>query len=214
MRLKSLREELVCYGKRMFDSGLVVGTGGNISALDRESGIVAITPSGRNYLDLTPEDIILLTADGTYVEGNGKASSEWRMHTIFYRNRGDINGLVHTHSPKATAISCMERQLPAIHYLIAATGGAVPCAPYRTFGTEELARAAFESMKNRRAVLLARHGLLAGAHKLSKAFDIASHVEYIAGLYLDTLSVGVDPTPLPKDELERLNEAFASYRPE
>lgn len=213
MILQNMRQELVRYGKEMFQAGLVTGTGGNLSMYDRGNQLVAITPSGQSYMALEADDMVIINLDGTVVEGQGKPSSEWRMHCALYRERDDISSVVHTHSPQATTLACLERDLPAIHYLIAAAGGAVRCAPYSTFGTEELARGACRSMEGRRAVLLARHGLLAGAHTISKAYEIASHVEYIAGLYLSCLSAGHDPSPLPEEELQRLDQAFVSYRP-
>jgi L-fuculose-phosphate aldolase len=210
--LSSERELIVDYGKKMVESGLVIGTGGNISIYNRDENLIAITPGSRDYSTLKPEDIIIIDLKGSIVDGNGSPSSEWALHTIFYKNREDISSVVHTHSFYASSLSCMEKGVPAIHYLIASAGGAVSCAPYATFGTAELADKALFGMKERRCVLLARHGLVSAARSLEKAYAIAGYIEYIAGLYLTCLSAGKDVEPLSMEEIERLNREFVSYQ--
>lgn len=212
MLLSSERVKIIDYGRKMVESGLVVGTGGNISIYNREENLLAITPGSRDYLSLEPKDIIVLDLHGSIVDGKGSPSSELALHTIFYKNREDISSVVHTHSFYATSLSCMDKGVPAIHYLIACAGGGISCAPYETFGTDELAERALLGMKERRCVLLARHGLVSGAGSLEKAFTIAGHIEYIAGLYLTCLSAGQDVDPLPSKELEKLNREFSSYQ--
>ena len=212
MLLVKEREAIVTYGKKLEESGLVVGTGGNISWFDRKQGHMAITPSGREYHELTLESIVVVDLQGDPVEGEGKPSSEWRMHAEVYSHRNDISAVVHTHSPNATALACMELGLPAFYYLMAIAGGDVRCAPYATFGSTELAVAVREGMEGRSAVLMARHGLLAGAGRLDKAFSIARYMEAIAGIYLTCLSAGKDPGPMPEDEIERLKELFKAYQ--
>lgn len=212
MLLLSERELIVDYGNKMVESGLVIGTGGNISIYNRDENFIAITPGSRDYSTLKPEDIIILDTDGGIIDGKGSPSSELALHTIFYKNREDISSVVHTHSFHATSLSCMDKGVPAIHYLIACAGGDVRCAPYETFGTSELAQKALLGMKDRRCVLLARHGLVSVARTLEKAYSIASHIEYIAGLYLTCLSTGQDIQPLSSDELQKLDNEFVSYQ--
>ena len=212
MLLAEERETIVDYSKQMLKSGLVVGTGGNISIFNRKEKLLAITPGSSDYSKLQPVDIVVIDLDGRIVEGKSNPSSELALHTIFYKNREDINSVVHTHSFYATSLSCIDKGVPAIHYLIACAGGDVRCAPYETFGTSELAQKALLGMEDRRCVLIAKHGLVSGARTLEKAYSIASHIEYIAGLYLTCLSAGQDVEPLLSDELEKLNREFVSYQ--
>ncbi|WIG37211.1 L-fuculose-phosphate aldolase [Bacillus toyonensis] len=210
MLLQKEREEIVAYGRKMISSGLTKGTGGNISIFNREQGLVAISPSGLDYYETTPVDVVILNLDGEVVEGERKPSSELDMHLIYYRNREDINSLVHTHSPYAKTIASLGWELPAVSYLIAFAGPNVRCAPYETFGTKQLAEAAFEGMINRRAVLLANHGLIAGANSIKMAFTIAEEIEFCAQIYYQTKSVG-EPKLLPEDEMENLAKKFEGY---
>ncbi|MEH7812747.1 L-fuculose-phosphate aldolase [Bacillus toyonensis] len=210
MLLQKEREEIVAYGRKMISSGLTKGTGGNISIFNREQGLVAISPSGLDYYETTPVDVVILNLDGGVVEGERKPSSELDMHLIYYRNREDINALVHTHSPYAKTIASLGWELPAVSYLIAFAGPNVRCAPYETFGTKQLAEAAFEGMINRRAVLLANHGLIAGANNIKMAFTVAEEIEFCAQIYYQTKSVG-EPKLLPEDEMENLAKKFEGY---
>lgn len=211
MLLEMERLEVVNYAKLMLESGLVVGTGGNISIYNREKNLLAITPGSKNYMDMGPEDIIVVDLDEKIIDGNGKPSSELKLHTIYYENREDINAVVHTHSFNASSLSCLNKGLPAIHYMIASAGGDLRCAPYATFGTSELADNALEGMINRRAVLLANHGLVSGAGTIDQAYSIASHMEYISGLYMNCLSSGQKVQILSREEIENLNRQFVGY---
>lgn len=210
MLLQKEREEIVAYGKKMISSGLTKGTGGNISIFNREQGLIAISPSGLEYYGTKPEDVVIINLDGEVVEGARKPSSELDMHLIYYRNREDINALVHTHSPYAKTIATLGWELPAVSYLIAFAGPNVRCAPYETFGTKQLAEAAFEGMIDRRAVLLANHGLMAGANNIKMAFTVAEEIEFCAQIYYQTKSVG-EPKLLPEDEMENLAKKFEGY---
>ncbi|PGA95786.1 L-fuculose-phosphate aldolase [Bacillus toyonensis] len=210
MLLQKEREEIVAYGRKMISSGLTKGTGGNISIFNREQGLVAISPSGLDYYETTPVDVVILNLDGEVVEGERKPSSELDMHLIYYRNREDINALVHTHSLYAKTIASLGWELPAVSYLIAFAGPNVRCAPYETFGTKQLADAAFEGMIDRRAVLLANHGLMAGANNIKMAFTVAEEIEFCAQIYYQTKSVG-EPKLLPEDEMENLAKKFEGY---
>ncbi|MEA1910246.1 MAG: L-fuculose-phosphate aldolase [Spirochaetota bacterium] len=211
MLLELERNEVVNYAKLMLTSGLVVGTGGNISIFNREKNLLAITPGSTDYMDLDPEDIIVVDLDENVEDGKGQPSSELKLHTIYYANREDINAVVHTHSFNASALSCLNKGLPAIHYMIASAGGDLKCVPYATFGTSELANNALKGMVGRRAVLLSNHGLVSGARTIDQAYSIASHMEYIAGLYMTCLSTGQDIKILSNDEVENLNRQFVGY---
>ena len=172
MLMEKAREELVKYGKKLVTANLTKGTGGNLSVFDRANGTVAITPSGIDFFEITPEDIVILDLDGKVVEGNRVPSSEWEMHLMQYRTRNDIDAVIHAHTTYATVFAVLNWELPPSHYMIAVAGPNVRCAKYATYGTHELAVNATEAMKDRRAVILANHGILSGAQDLLNAFNI------------------------------------------
>lgn len=210
MILLEERKEIVEYGKKLITSGLTKGTGGNLSIFNREEKLMAISPSGIDYFETTLEDVVVLDLDGNIIDGNRKPSSESDMHLIFYRKRSDIDAIIHTHTVFATTISCLNITLPPVHYMIALAGLDVRCAEYATYGTKELAENAFEAMEDRNAVLLANHGLLAGAKDLANAFNITEEIEYCAELYYRAKSIG-EPVILPKDEMVTMIEKFKNY---
>lgn len=204
------REQLVEYGRKLITSGLTKGTGGNLSIYDREKGLIAITPSGIDYFEIIPEDIVIIDVDGKHVEGSKKPSSEFEMHRIFYKNRTDIDAIIHTHTMFATTMACLRWELPAVHYMIALAGKNVRCAEYATFGSLELAENAYEAMEDRRAVLLANHGLLAGAKDIANAFNITEEIEYVSEIYYRTKCIG-QPVILSDDEMEIMAVKFENY---
>lgn len=210
MLLKEEREAIVEYGKKISTSGLTKGTGGNLSIFHREKGLIAISPSGIDYFDIQPEDVVVMDIDGNIVEGSKKPSSEYELHNIFYKNRTDLDAIIHTHTMYATTISCLNWDLPAVHYMIALAGKDVRCAEYATFGTKELAENAYEAMKDRRAVLLANHGLLTGAKDLANALNITEEIEYCAELYYRSKSIG-EPVILSDGEMDLMAEKFKTY---
>lgn len=210
MILREERELIVEYGKKLITSGLTKGTGGNLSIYNREKELMAISPSGIDYFQTRPEDVVVLNLKGEKIDGDKDPSSEYEMHKIFYEKRRDINAIIHTHTIYATTIACLNWDLPPVHYLIALAGPDVKCAKYATFGTRELAENAFQAMENRKAVLLANHGLLAGAEDLANAFNITEEIEYCAELYYRTKSIG-EPVVLTDGEMEIMAEKFKTY---
>lgn len=208
--MENQRIEIVEYGKKIITSGLTKGTGGNLSIFDREKGLMAISPSGIDYFDIRPEDIVIMDMDGRIIEGDKNPSSEYELHKIFYERRTDIDAIIHTHTMYATTISCLNWDLPAVHYMIAVAGKNVRCADYATFGTKELAENAYIAMEDRRAVLLANHGLLAGAQTLANAFNITEEIEYVAELYYRTKAIG-NPVILSDEEMDLMDVKFKSY---
>ena len=137
-------------------------------------------------------------------------SSERDMHRIFYKYRTDLDAIVHTHTTFAATISCLNQPLPAVHYLVAFAGEDVRCAEYATYGTVQLAKNAFEAMKDRKAVLLANHGLLAGGANLAEAYGVTEQIEFCCELYYRAKSIG-EPVILPSDEMVRMIERFKDY---
>lgn len=210
MLMEKERRLLVEYGQKLITSGLTRGTGGNLSIFSREEKLMAITPTGMDYFKTKVEDIVVMNLKGKIVDGNRMPSSEYEMHKIFYENREDINAIIHTHTVYATTLACLNWDLPPVHYLVALAGHNVRCAKYATYGTKELAENALEAMKDRRAVILANHGLLAGANDLLNAFNIAEEIEYCSEIYYRVKSIG-DPVILQKEEMDLMVEKFKTY---
>ena len=212
MLMQSAREEISEYGKKLITSGLTKGTGGNLSVCDREKGLMAITPSGIDYFEIKPEQIVVIDVQtGEIVEGDAVPSSECDMHRIFYKYRDDLDAIIHTHTTFVATVACCNEDLPAIHYLLAGAGGPnVRCAEYATYGTVKLAKNAFEAMKDRKAVILANHGLLAGGKNLAQAFGLTGTVEFCCELYYRARSMGT-PSILSDDEMWNMVERFKDY---
>lgn len=212
MLLENERNEIIKYSQKMINDGLTRGTGGNISICNNEQTLMAITPSGIDYFKLKPEDIVVIDVQtGRIIEGDKIPSSESDMHRIFYKYRNDIFSIVHTHSKFATAISCTNIPgLPAIDYLLAVAGTDVPCAEYATYGTVALAKNAFKAMKDKKAVLLSNHGMIAGGKNIAEAYNIAENVEFCSELYCISKSIG-EPKILDKQEMLNMIERFKNY---
>jgi len=210
MLMEKERRLLVEYGQKLITSGLTRGTGGNLSIFSREEKLMAITPTGMDYFKTKLEDIVVMNLKGEIVDGNRMPSSEYEMHKIFYENREDINAIIHAHTVYATTLACLNWDLPPVHYLVALAGHNVRCTKYATYGTKELAENALEAMKDRRAVILANHGLLAGANDLLNAFNIAEEIEYCSEIYCRVKSIS-DPVILQKEEMDLMVEKFKAY---
>ena len=205
------KEQVVRYGKKLIDRRLTTGSGGNISVCNREKKLVAISPSGLDYYETTPEDIVILDIDGNLVEGKHRPSSEAGMHLAFYKNRADVSGIVHTHSKFATAIACMGWELPAVHYLIGMAGHRVKCTGYATYGSDELAKKALETIGDSNAVLLANHGLIALGEDVDRAFSTAEHLEFVSEVYYLTKTLGT-PNILSDEDMDEVMKKFGTYR--
>lgn len=210
MLLFNERAAVVRFGLELLRSGLTTGSGGNLSLLDRERGLVAISPSGLDYRQIRPEDVALVDLDGDQVEGERKPSSELSFHLAIYRKRPDVCAVVHTHSLNATTLACLGWELPAAHYLVGFAGRKVPLAPYATFGTTELADSVGGHIGQFNALLLANHGLVAVGPDLDRAFATAEEIELVAAIYLKAKAVG-QPVILPDEEMDRVVEKFKSY---
>ncbi len=189
--------------------GVKSGTAGNVSV--RYQGGMLITPTGIPYEKLTEDKIVFIDADGQHEQGK-LPSSEWRFHQAAYQTRPDAQAVVHNHAVHCTAVSILNRPIPAIHYMIAAAGGnSIPCAPYATFGTRELSEHVAVALKHRKATLLQHHGLIACEASLEKALWLAHEVEVLAQLYLSTLAI-TDPVPVLDDEaIAIVLEKFKTY---
>jgi L-fuculose-phosphate aldolase len=204
-----LRAQVIAAAQKMSAQGLSRGTSGNVSV--RTEGGMLITPTGMPYDELRPSDIVEVSDAGHVAGGQRLPSSEWRMHLGIYAGRPECGAIVHTHSMFATTLSILRRELPAVHYMLAVAGGStVRCAPYATFGTEELARNAVAALVDRKACLLANHGLIALGADLGDAYRVASEVEGVAEEYWRALQLG-QPHILDDAEMARVVDKFTSY---
>jgi L-fuculose-phosphate aldolase len=204
-----LREQIVEATRALEAAGMMPNESGNVSC--RVPGGYVITPSGVPYDVLTPDQLVELRDDGSAEPDSLRPSSEWLMHAAIYSRRPEVQAIVHTHSPKATALSCAEEGIPAFHYMIALAGGAVQCAPYATFGSAELAANALRGLEGRRAVLLANHGVVTVGASLTGATAVATEVENLASQYLALRAAGLVPIEIEEDELARVIAKFVDY---
>jgi len=178
--LRAAREQLVRYGARLVADGLAVGAAGNLSV--RVGDLIAITPSGIGYDELTTSDICLVTLTGDEVDAPETPSSELPMHLAVYAASA-AGAIVHTHSAEVVALSATCAELPAVHYAITALGGPVRVAAYVRFGSEGLAEAAVAALAGRHAAILQNHGAICYGRTLAAAYDRAVLLEWLARVY-------------------------------
>jgi len=203
------RRALIDTCRAMNDSGINQGTSGNASArLDDRRFL--ITPSGRSYDAMKPADIPVMALDGQW-SGPVRPSTEWRFHRDILAARPDVGAIVHAHSSFATALACLRLDVPSFHYMVAVAGGdSIRCAPYATFGTQALSDHALAALEDRKACLLANHGLIATGATPAKALALAIEVETLCGMYLRARAVA-EPTRLSNEEMARVIELFRTY---
>jgi len=208
MNEQELRAELVRVTENLDALGLSHGTSGNLSV--RYADGFLITPSGFGAEGLTAGDIVFVSLSGES-EGRWQPSSEWLFHRDIYAQRPEFGAVIHTHSNAATALACLRRDIPPFHYMLALLGGdSLRCATYATFGTQALSDNALFAMKDRKACLLANHGMIAAGKNLAEAYRNTVEVENLSELYLRTLSVG-EPVLLTADEFSDAQRQFAGY---
>ena len=211
MFLRRERELVAEFGRRMSAEGLSNGTSGNLSIYVPEEGYMVLSPSGMRYEDIHPEDVVVLTLEGKPVDGERKPSSEWALHAGFYREKPEIRGVVHTHSPYCTTFAVLNEPIRAVHYAIAGAGtDEIPCAPYCTFGTEELAERAVRFRGAVNAVLLGNHGVVCCGASLEKAYALAGDLEFTARLQYQARCIGT-PRVLTETEMAAALERFRTY---
>lgn len=205
----ALRQSLVTACRELTLRGLTYGTSGNIS-IRRDAQSCLISPTGSVYEELETEDIALLEFTGRWF-GRRRPSSEWRFHRDIFKARRDVGAIVHTHSRYATALACTGRGIPAFHYMVAVTGGTeIRCAPYRTFGTQELSEVALAAIDGSNACLLGNHGVIALGTDVNAALTLAGEVENLAAQYTAALALG-DVRILDAAEMLRMVEKFRTY---
>lgn len=208
MSAARLRREIVATIARLAARGLYFGTAGNISA--RLGKGFLITPTGIPSDEIRASDMVEMDFAGRH-KGRLLPSSEWHFHRDIFKTRAEVNAIVHTHSTFATAISCLRRDIPPFHYMVAKAGGdTIRCARYATFGTAALSRNALKALEGRRACLLANHGLIALGADLGAARRLAEEVEALCEQFWAALAVG-RPALLPKAEMSRVVAKFRTY---
>ena len=214
-RKRTLRAELIAAAREMNALGINRGKSGNVSARLRDAAFdgYLITPSGMPYADIVPDDIVAMPIDSDDEAARGRRlpSSEWRFHRDIYRARPDAGAIVHTHAPFATSLACLQRGIPAFHYMVAVAGGKdIRCAPYATFGTQTLSDHALAALEDRSACLLSNHGMIALSATLVRALALAVEVETLAEMYWRALQIG-EPVLLSDAEMEIVVAKFQSY---
>lgn len=206
---RDLRAEVIAGCRALIRLGLTYGTSGNVSVRRDTSGFF-VSPTGMAYEGLEPDDVPLVTLDGRWF-GRRRPSSEWRFHRDIMAARPEAGAIVHAHSRHATALACTGRAIPAFHYMVAVAGGDdIRCAPYHTFGTQELSDAALAALEGRKACLLAHHGIIALGGDLGAALKLAGEVESLAAQYCTALALG-DVGQLDGAEMRRVVEKFRTY---
>lgn len=185
LEIKHIKSEIIKYGCMLLDSGLIVGTWGNLSTRVPNTDYVAITPSGRNYRTLSIEDIVVLNLSGNVIEGKLKPSSESAMHLEIYNARSDIQSVIHTHSIYATACAVAKQEIPPIvEDLVQLVGGGVAVAEYAICGSDQLAKNAVKALGENNAVLLANHGVVGCGTNLHEAKVACEVVEKSAQIFI------------------------------
>jgi L-fuculose-phosphate aldolase len=208
MNEAELRAALAETAKQTVRQGLNKGSSGNVSVRLREGFL--ITPSGLPNDTLEPAQIVAVDMEGQ-ASGSLKPSSEWRIHRDLYRARPEVHAVVHAHSPHAVSLSCLRRGIPSFHYMVAAAGGKdICCAGYATFGTQALSVAVLAALQDRRACLMANHGLVAVGASLDAALALAVGVEELCAQYWRAKLVG-EPVLLSDTEMDEVLERFKHY---
>ncbi len=204
------RQSIIDACLRMNTLGINQGTSGNISLRHGEGMLV--TPTSTPYEAMQPEQIVYMHLDGSHDPAQ-RPSSEWRFHRDILKARPEVNAVVHAHPPYSTMLAIMGMEIPPVHYMVACAGGdTIRCAPYATFGTQELSDHAVAALEGRLACLLEHHGMIAVGPSLSKAMWLAVEVETLARQYHGCLQIGT-PRLLSKEEMKNVLGRIAGYGP-
>jgi L-fuculose-phosphate aldolase len=207
MLLEEERKLVATYGRKLITSQLTTGTGGNLSICNREMGLVAIKPSGMDYFEIKPEDVVIVDLDGNKVDGDQKPSSEIQFQLALYHHRSDIKAVVHTHQVYATTLACLRWELPAVHYLVGLAGDKVPVAPYATYGSKELSENILSAIGTYNACLMANHGLVTVGSNIAAAFSTAEQLELVCRLFYQAKCIG-EPAILSDEDMQVVIKKF------
>jgi L-fuculose-phosphate aldolase len=201
--LQHEREAIASVCRSLAADGLVLGTSGNVSA--RNGDHVAITPTGAALAELGAEEVTVVDMSGAVAEGGLAPTSELDLHLGVYERHG-AGAVVHTHAPVATALSCVVDEVPCVHYEMLRLGGPVPVAPYRTFGTPELAASVLDALEGRSAALMANHGAVTIGPDPESAAELTRLLEWACSVYWRAAAIG-DPRALDEDARQAVIEA-------
>ncbi|HPI99036.1 MAG TPA: class II aldolase/adducin family protein [Synergistales bacterium] len=210
MEFVNIRKDIILFGRKLVERKLTVGTGGNLSFFVRDRDIVLVTPSGIDYFDMEPRDIVMTSPEGNMINSSRKPTTELDLHLALYRLRPDIQAVIHSHSVFATTVACLGWEIPAFSYLVALIGDRVPLAPYCTFGSRALAEKVSSSLGSYNGILMENHGQIAVGKDLSHAFNVAETIEFLSELYWRSRCVGM-PALLEDDEIRRVMDKFRNY---
>lgn len=203
------REQLLKTSQKLVETGLNKGTSGNASI--RVGDGFLVTPSGMAVEEMSPDNMVYMQLDGSF-EQSKKPSSEWRFHRDILARRIDINAVIHTHSMFATTLACLHKEIPPFHYMIAVAGGDnIKCAPYALFGSQQLSDNALTALKDRKACLLANHGMIALGNDLEDALAVAVEVENLSEQYWRILQVNANTPLLSEAEMREVFQQFEGY---
>ena len=208
--MKTIAQQLVEVSKQLVISGLNKGTSGNASCRNGDGFL--ITPSGVSPEAMTSDAIVNMQFDGSYESGK-KPSTEWRFHRDILKSRPEVNAVIHTHSMFATTMACLHQDIPAFHYMIAMAGGdSIRCAPYALFGSQALSDCAIEALIDRKACLLANHGMITLGADLAQALAVAVEVENLCEQYWRLLQITPEPPLLSQEQMREVFQQFKGYR--
>lgn len=208
--LEQLKEQVCALHMELPKNDLVRWTGGNVSARDPETGLVVIKPSGVRYEDLRPEQHVVLDLEGKILEGTLSPSSDTASHLYIYRHRPDVNGIVHTHSPYATAFAAVAKPIPVYLTAIADEfGGPIPCAGFALIGGEQIGEQVVEHIGNSPAVLLKNHGVFTVGKSATAAVKAAVMVEDVARTVWYALQIGT-PDIIPDEDVAKLHARYTN----
>ena len=210
------RNQVIEYSLKLNSTNLSPLRSGNISlrAKEDDKDGYLITPSGKKYETLKPEDIVFMGLNDEIEkkDSGNNPSSEWRFHRDIYLNKFEAQAIVHAHSPHATAVSSHGKSIPPFHYMIALAGGEdIKCADYATFGTEELSKNVIKALEDRSACLMSNHGQVAFGKNLEQAFELAQEIENICHQYTIALKLG-EPKILSFEEMKKVLEKAKNYK--
>ncbi len=214
-----LKKEVIKYAQKLNSTNLSPLRSGNVSVRATHENVEGflLTPSGKRYEDLVPEDIVFLKLKEQYdnlklFNSSLNPSSEWRFHQDIYLKKNEAKAIVHAHSPHATAVSAHGKPIPAFHYMVALAGGDdIKCAEYATFGTTELSKNIIKALEKRKACLMSNHGQIAFGVNLKQAFELAEEVENICNQYIIALKIG-DPKILSYADMQKILEKIKLYK--
>lgn len=208
MNALELQSAVLATARAMNACGINRGASGNVSARCGDGFI--ITPTGMAYERSNAEDMVFVGCDGA-PRGTRKPSSEWLFHRDIYAARPEAGAIVHAHPPFATALACVDREIPPFHYMIARFGGGnVRCARYALFGSQALSDAILDALRERRACLMSHHGMVVFGTDLDEALALAVELETLCEQYWRALQIG-EPALLGEREMAEVLQKFSGY---